>query len=167
MTRPTLRYTRGLPGSGKTTLARAWVAENPQHRVRVNRDDLRAMTHGGYVDGSTEAAVRSGQLAIIHSLLQAGYDVFNDDTNLTEQHVRALLDAVADLDVQVECVDLRDVPLATCLERNAQRTGAARLADARLLEIAYENGWPLTEVAAVAVQRLGACASGRGLDVVR
>ena len=38
-----LVITRGLPGSGKTTYARAWVAEDREHRARVNRDDIRQM----------------------------------------------------------------------------------------------------------------------------
>lgn len=38
-----LIITRDLPASGKTTWARSWVAEDPIHRTRVNRDDIRAM----------------------------------------------------------------------------------------------------------------------------
>src|SRR3990167_2822145 len=35
--------TRGLPASGKTTWAREGVANDPARRVRVSRDDFRAM----------------------------------------------------------------------------------------------------------------------------
>jgi tRNA uridine 5-carbamoylmethylation protein Kti12 len=42
----TLLITRGLPGSGKTTWARAWVEDAPARRVRVNRDDLRQCAFG-------------------------------------------------------------------------------------------------------------------------
>ncbi|WP_397517910.1 AAA family ATPase [Rhodococcus opacus] len=39
--------TRGLPGSGKSSLARLWVQQDPEGRVRINRDDLRAeLPHG-------------------------------------------------------------------------------------------------------------------------
>lgn len=37
----TLTITRGLPGSGKSTWAKAWTAADPTCRARVNRDDLR------------------------------------------------------------------------------------------------------------------------------
>lgn len=33
--------TRGLPASGKSTWAKAWVAADPANRVRVNRDAIR------------------------------------------------------------------------------------------------------------------------------
>ena len=34
---------RGLPGSGKSTWAKAWVNEDPINRVRFNLDDMRNM----------------------------------------------------------------------------------------------------------------------------
>ena len=41
-----LVVTRGLPASGKTTWAQAWVADDPTRYARVSRDDLRAMLFG-------------------------------------------------------------------------------------------------------------------------
>ena len=62
-----LLITRGLPGSGKTTFARTL-----QPRVvRVNRDDLRRMLHGGA--GSSEWAedqVTHAQRAAVEALLR-------------------------------------------------------------------------------------------------
>ena len=34
---------QGIQGSGKSTYAKKWVAEDPEHRVRLNYDDLRNM----------------------------------------------------------------------------------------------------------------------------
>ena len=50
---PKLILTRGIPASGKSTWAKAWVQEDPQRRVRVNRDDLRRMLEpkGANADG--------------------------------------------------------------------------------------------------------------------
>ena len=36
-----LFITRGVPASGKSTFAMRWVAEKPDSRSRVNRDDIR------------------------------------------------------------------------------------------------------------------------------
>lgn len=34
---------RGIQGSGKTTWAKQWTLEDPEHRVRFNNDDIRNM----------------------------------------------------------------------------------------------------------------------------
>lgn len=39
---------RGLPGSGKSTWAKEWVAGDPDNRVRINRDDIRYASFGKY-----------------------------------------------------------------------------------------------------------------------
>ena len=43
MEKKKLILTRGIPGSGKSTWAKAWVAEDPEHRIRLNWDDMRNM----------------------------------------------------------------------------------------------------------------------------
>ena len=35
---------QGIPASGKSTWARQWVSEDPEHRVRFNRDSLGCLT---------------------------------------------------------------------------------------------------------------------------
>lgn len=117
---------RGFPGSGKTTFARKWVAEDRAKRARVNRDDIRKMLDGGvHVIGVTEIRAIIIRDASILELLKRGFSVVCDDTNLSGNHVRALQDLarIAGVDFWVE--DLRNVPLKTCLERNAARTDKA------------------------------------------
>ena len=38
---PKIILCRGIQGSGKSTWARKWVLEDPEHRVRFNNDDIR------------------------------------------------------------------------------------------------------------------------------
>jgi predicted kinase len=40
---PKIILCRGIQGSGKTTWAKQWVLEDPEHRVRFNNDDIRNM----------------------------------------------------------------------------------------------------------------------------
>lgn len=35
--------TVGIPASGKSTWAKQWVLEDPEHRIRFNQDDIRNM----------------------------------------------------------------------------------------------------------------------------
>ncbi len=90
MTEPHLLLTRGIPASGKTTWAKAWVAEDPENRVRLNRDDLRAMLRPGATefDGATEQLVTKLQHEGAKTALKAGKSVVIDDTNLRARYVR-------------------------------------------------------------------------------
>jgi predicted kinase len=118
-----LIITRGLPGCGKTTRARQWVAEDREHRARVNRDDIRAMLDDGeFVKGVTEPRIIAARDAAISSLLRQGVDVISDDTNLPQRTARDLARLAAHAGAGLAVIDLTDVPLETCLKRNAART---------------------------------------------
>ena len=47
---------RGIQGSGKTSFAKQWCHEDPEHRVRSNNDDIRNML-GDYWVPSREDVV--------------------------------------------------------------------------------------------------------------
>lgn len=79
-----LIITRGLPSSGKTTWAMAWVAEQPDVRVRLNRNDVRRMLFGsvGGLTDPQEKAVTASLQSLATTHLVAGRDVVIDDKNL-------------------------------------------------------------------------------------
>lgn len=78
-----LTITVGISGSGKSTWAKLWVAENPAQRCRVNRDDLRVMlyTAASYTP-EEEAGVDVIIKPIVSALLESGRDVVLDNTHL-------------------------------------------------------------------------------------
>ena len=144
--RSRLAITQGLPGSGKTTRARAWVAEKPEHRVRVNRDDFRTMTHAGRLGTSEqERQVTIASHAAILALLRAGYDVVCDDTNLDPARLPALLEVAAQAGATVERWDMTGVPVAECLRRNRRRHGPARVPDVVITSMNADFIQPSTE----------------------
>jgi predicted kinase len=119
----TLTITRGLPGSGKTT----WAKEQPQ-LVRVNRDDLRRMLHGGAVidperRGRAEKEVTAAHHAAVEGLLRTGAHVVCDDTNLRGRVVREFAELAAKCGAHFSVRDFTDVPLEECIRRDALRTG--------------------------------------------
>jgi predicted kinase len=134
---PTLIITRGLQGSGKTTRAKAWVAEDLTHRARVNRDDIRAQLHDGEWRGpDTEPQVIAVRDAAIRALLRKGVDVVCDDTNLPSRTARDLRRIAVLAGAEFEVWDLTDVPVDECVRRDAARD---RVVGEQVIRDAYQR----------------------------
>jgi predicted kinase len=124
-----LTVTRGLPASGKSTWAREQAG-----LVRVNRDDLRAMLHGGRVGddalrGRAEKEVTQAHRAAIEALLIGGADVVCDDTNLRSRVVRELAELAAKHGAAFTVRDFTDVPVDECVRRDALREGPSHVGE--------------------------------------
>lgn len=110
---------RGIPASGKSSFALAWVAEDPENRVRVNRDDIRFMTFGKYW-GVDENYVTKVQNDLLVAAFKAGRDVVLDNTNLKTAHVRGILKLAAQWGAEVKHRDF-PIELQVAVERDARR----------------------------------------------
>lgn len=131
---PVLHITRGLPGCGKTVLARQMVdgAEPRGSLVRVNRDDLRRMmlpSDYRAPERDLEYTVTRAQHAMIGTLLHSGRDVICDDTNLSARHVRALLEVAVQAGASWSILDMTHVPLEVCIHRDSLREGAEHVGE--------------------------------------
>lgn len=84
---------RGIQGSGKTTAAKAWVAEDPEHRIRINNDDIRNML-GPYWVPSRETLVSSTKREIAHAAMRSNYDIVVDNMNLNPKEIKYWEDIV-------------------------------------------------------------------------
>lgn len=115
-----LHITRGLPASGKSTFAREWVAENPAQRVRVNRDDTRAMIHRPHAGRSTEDTTTVVCHAAIRALLRNGRDVIVDDTNLNGGIAKSLAKLAAQCGATFTVHDF-PIELDEAIRRDAER----------------------------------------------
>ena len=117
---------RGIQASGKSTYAKAWVEEDPEHRVRFNNDDIRNML-GKYWVPSREHLVRRIKVALILEAMEAGYDIIVDNMNLNpkeiewyEAIVRDFKTRRASSDYFIEFKDFK-TPLEECLRRDSLR----------------------------------------------
>lgn len=121
---------RGLPGSGKSTATKAEVAADYNNVVRVNRDDIRNMLHDGVWKGQeTESVVVMMRDSMLRSAMKAKKPlVISDDTNLDNRVVKQMAKIAEFFGYEVEVRDF-DVPLKTCIERDAQRQGIAKVGE--------------------------------------
>ena len=123
---------RGIQGSGKSTFARNWTLEDPEHRVRFNNDDIRNML-GKYWVPSREKIVSALKKEFLYSAMTHGYDIIVDNMNLNPKEVeyfQALVDrwnnpngvlsGVVKVIYEVEFKNFK-TPLKVCIERDSKR----------------------------------------------
>jgi predicted kinase len=131
-----LILTRGIQGSGKSTWAKAWVAEDPEHRIRINNDDLRNM-FGPYWVPTREDLVSSTKRDLAHTAMRYGYDIIIDNMNLNPKEIKYWEDIVNKYNNYVNNTDIikpnwaqyqyeiefKDffIPLDECIRRDACR----------------------------------------------
>lgn len=109
----------GLPGSGKSTWAIEQVHSDRSY-IRVNKDDLRDMCHGGKWDPKREKQILLVRDAMIEVALRAGRNVIVDDTNLHPKHEQRLREIAELCKVDFE-VKHFDVSVDDCIARDAKR----------------------------------------------
>lgn len=109
----------GLPGSGKSTWAIEQV-HNDRSYIRVNKDDLRDMCHGGKWDPKREKQILLVRDAMVEAALRSGRNVIVDDTNLHPKHEQRLREIAELCKVDFE-VKHFDVSVDDCIARDAKR----------------------------------------------
>ena len=116
----------GIPGSGKSTWAKQRVAEGC---IWCSRDEIRfSLLQEGEDYFSHEDEVIHLWYKKINEALAAGHDVIVDATHLSAKARKNTLHHLNLKDVGVVPVYF-NIPLETCLERNAKREGRARVPD--------------------------------------
>lgn len=115
---------RGIQGSGKTTWAKQWVLEDPEHRVRFNNDDIRNML-GKYWVPSREHLVSDIKKDFMVSAMEFGYDIVIDNMNFNQKEVEYYGNLVDSVLGYANCYSLeyKDffIPLEVCIERDSKR----------------------------------------------
>ena len=107
---------QGIPGSGKSTIARKLQEESPTTRVIVSRDAIRH-ARGVYWVPEQEKYISQVEYSEIVFALEFGYDVIIDATNLNEKTLQKWKAIAAKYEADIEYVKV-DTPLEECLRRN-------------------------------------------------
>jgi predicted kinase len=124
MRRVELHVTQGLSASGKSTWAKAWVAEDRRDtRVRMNRDDLRKMIRGHWTGNANDEDLISSMIDCgVRTALRSGLDVVIDNTHLDTRDLKWWLDVADDEDART-VIHVWTTRTAECVARNRIRTG--------------------------------------------
>lgn len=122
--------TRGIPASGKSTWAKQEVLKDPEHSIRINRDDLRNMS-GKYWVPAREDYIISCRNQLLNLAICIGFDtIIIDDMNLNTkdfEYVSIVVDKANEIikDIKnkykIEFKDFTNIPLDVCLERDSKR----------------------------------------------
>ena len=123
---------RGIQGSGKTTWAKQWVLEDPEHRVRFNNDDIRNML-GKYWVPSREIFVNDLKRFFLWKSMFYGFDVVIDNMNLNSKELEYynkvidnwnnpawILSDMVESKYELEIKNFF-TPLEECIERDSKR----------------------------------------------
>ena len=128
-----LILTRGIPGSGKSTWAKAWVAEDPEHRIRLNWDDMRNMM-GPYWVPSREPINKFMLWSGINSAAYCTrpYDIVIDNMNLNPKDWKQYEDWIVTYNQSLNSeetktqyvLEFKDffTPVEECIRRDAMRS---------------------------------------------
>lgn len=130
--------TQGIQGSGKTTWAKAWVAEDPEHRIRINNDDITSMWGQPFGTPGLYERLKYFRQLMICRAINENLDIVIDNMNLSSSSLKEIKEIVneynlPDLNLEtlemepslhdyvIEYKDFTKVPLEVCIERDSHR----------------------------------------------
>lgn len=111
--------TMGIPACGKSTWAKQYIKDNQGWKI-VNKDYLRLMIDDGKWSKQNEKVILSIRDSIIETILNSGFNVIVDDTNLSDTHYNHIKEKFKGV-ATVEIKDFTHVSLEECILRDSKR----------------------------------------------
>ena len=116
---PKIILCRGVQGSGKTTWAKQWALEDPEHRVRFNNDDIRNML-GKYWVPSREPMVAAMKGSFVEEAILLRLDMVVDNMNLNNKEIEYWKNWANLHNYDLEFKNFF-TPLQECIDRDSKR----------------------------------------------
>lgn len=122
--------TKGIPGSGKSTWAKAEIAKDPSNWVRINNDDLRAMMNGSVWSADYEKMITEARNYLIRDALKRGKNIIIDNLNINKRHFEDTCKIAKSVNVDVQVLEkVFYVELDEAIERDSKREGKAKVGE--------------------------------------
>lgn len=137
----------GPSGVGKTTWAQQWMKDNSDDIRYVSRDEIRFSILEDKDDYfANEKEVFRKFVETLRQTLIDGFDVIADATHLTEFSRRKLTQAIDTGFTDYEIVYVVfNADVETCIERNNQREGRARVPETIIRNMCRDFRYPSLE----------------------
>ena len=118
----------GISGSGKSYWSKQWAEEDPEHRIRLNYDDIRCMFGKYWVPDRREQLVKDTFMYALRQAMYMGYDIVIDNmSNLNPKHQKEYEKLIEENNSFEESskyelkYKLFDTPVEICIERDSKR----------------------------------------------
>lgn len=130
----------GVPGSGKSTWAKEYVANSENHTIRVNNDELREMMNTVLYDWRNESLIADVARNTVVTGLRHGWNVIIDNINISMKHCNYWGNYANIYGYDFE-VKIFDPGLDICIERDKMRSRT--IGEKRIREIyeQFERNW--------------------------
>ena len=117
---------RGLPGSGKSTWAKAWVNEDPINRVRLNWDDMRNMMGPYWIpERENTGVLKELREKFLKHMMERNWDIVCDNMNLNPKEIEFYKNIVEEFNKNGHpyTIEFKDffIPVEECIRRDAMR----------------------------------------------
>lgn len=120
----------GVPGSGKSTWAKAEIAKDPLGWVRINNDQIREMVNGSIFSQSYEKLVSETRYFMVKESLRRDKSVIIDNVNLNKRHFTDACNLARQSGKDVQVFEkLFYVEIEEAIERDSKREGKAKVGE--------------------------------------
>lgn len=121
----------GAPASGKSTWAKTEVAKDPTNWVRINNDDIRAMTNGSVYSADYEKLITDTRLFLIREAFKRNKNIVIDNVNANKRHFENVCKIAKELNRDIQVFEKPFYEeLEVLLERDSKREGKSQVGEA-------------------------------------
>lgn len=110
---------QGLPASGKTSWAKAFMKDNNDY-IRVNKDDIREYFRLNKYSKESDIVVIETERVLAVNALSLGKSVIVDDTNFNQKYCQYWKDLASTASIQYT-KKVFDIPVEECIKRDSER----------------------------------------------